>query len=141
MIVCFLVIVVLMTSNLVTNTYSTVIPTSKVLMRHYVSEGASVRLKCPSVSPWMLCMWTSPAREKLCVLRMTGTKDFTSLCSNNNITKSVNNKKYHALVSLHSCDLAFKVKDIISNLLPELLSLTGRARESRVVELHPDLGP
>ena len=107
--VCFPVIVIIMTLKLVTNTHATVIPSSKVLMRHYVSEGASVRLKCPSVTPWMLCMWTSPAKEKLCVLRMTGTRDYKSLCSNNNDTKRVNLKRYISLVSLHSCDLTFKV--------------------------------
>ena len=119
--VCFPVIVVIMTSELVTNTHATVIPSSKVLMRHYVSEGASIRLKCPSVSPWMLCMWTSPAKEKLCVLRMTGTRDYKSLCNSNNGSKSSNSKRYISLVSKHSCDLKFKVSVIISNLPLALL--------------------
>ena len=143
--VCFLVIVVIMTLNFVTNIHASVIPTSKVLMRHYVSEGASIRLKCPSVSPWMLCMWTSPAREKLCVLRMTGTKNFLSLCSSNNSTMGENNKKYHALVSLHSCDLAFKVEVIISFSSPGITLILQAGPEdhgvwSCVLTSDPDIG-
>ena len=109
--VCLLVIVAIMTQNLVANINATVIPTSKVLLRHYVSEGARARLKCPSVSPWMLCVWRSPNMERLCVLSMTGARDYRRLCSTTN--KTVNNKTYLAFVSLHSCDLAFKVNPFL----------------------------
>ena len=60
-------ILLLLCSSLATSSIS--ISQSSPSSRVVVKEGSPTTLSCTADSPWFLCLWTSPGREKQCAIR------------------------------------------------------------------------
>ena len=66
-------------------------------------SGQKVRLKCPTIAPWLLCVWQSPTLGKMCILNIG--KKYSEVCDNHENKTDVS--RYVVFVSSHSCDISF----------------------------------
>ena len=65
--------------------------------------GQKIRLKCPTIAPWLLCVWQSPTLGKMCILKIG--KKYSEVCDNHENKTDVS--RYVVFVSSHSCDISF----------------------------------
>ena len=105
-----------------------VIQTSRVKLRHLVTEGSQVRLSCGAGRPWMLCLWKSPINQNFCVLNLEHQfHRYSDIC--NKTEAGTRDPRHVVFVTPHTCDISFKVKSIPKcppDLRPDLTPLKAR---------------